>query len=153
MLRIRSPQDVGAAVVLILIGIAGIYFGKDLRFGTASRMGPGFFPYYLSWIIVGLGVIIGSRALFLDGPPIERPQLRPILFVVLASLFFGYTIEYVGIAAATVGLVLISGLARGGMAIREFTRDYLLLAAGLTAFVIVVFVWLLKQPVPVWGGF
>jgi len=153
MLRIKSPQDLGAGIVFVLIGIAGIYFGKDLRFGTASRMGPGFFPYYLSWIIVALGMIVGSRGFVLDGPPIERLQLRPMLFIVLACLFFGYTIEYLGVLGATIGLVLLAGLARSSATLSAFLRDYILLAAGLAVFVVVVFVWALRQPIPVWGGF
>lgn len=48
MVRIKSPQDFGAAIVFILIGLAGIYFGWDLRTGTAARMGPGYFPLVLS---------------------------------------------------------------------------------------------------------
>ena len=44
MFRVRSPQDLGAGVVFVLIGAAGIYFGQDLAFGSAARMGPGYFP-------------------------------------------------------------------------------------------------------------
>jgi hypothetical protein len=147
MLRIKSPQDVGAALIFILIGAAGIYFGKDLRFGTASRMGPGYFPYYLSWCIVGLGLIIGSRALVLDGPAIARPQLRPLLMIVIAILFFGYVIEYFGLVVATIGLVVIAAYARTIVNLKET----LLLAVGMTAFIFVVFVWALHQPLPLWG--
>ena len=37
MLRVRSPQDLGAGLVFTLIGLAGFYFGTDLTFGTAAR--------------------------------------------------------------------------------------------------------------------
>jgi len=148
MLRIKSPQDIGAAVVIILIGIAGIYFGWDLRFGTASRMGPGFFPYYLSWCIVALGLLIGGRAFVLDGPSIERPQLRPILMVVIGTLFFGYLIEYVGLVVSTIGMVLIAAYARTAVNLKES----ILLAVGMTLFIVVVFVWALHQPLPLWGN-
>ena len=50
MVRVKSPQELGAAVVFLVIGLAGIYFGRELVFGTASRMGPGYFPTLLSWI-------------------------------------------------------------------------------------------------------
>ena len=82
MLRVRSPQDLGAALVFIVIGLAGLYFGKDLTFGTASQMGPGFFPTWLNFLILAIGVGIGVKALATEGPPIERFQLRPILFIV-----------------------------------------------------------------------
>src|SRR5262245_49996076 len=56
MFRVKSPQDFGSAIVFLLIGLAGLYFGKDLTYGTASRMGPGYFPYLLSWLIIAVGV-------------------------------------------------------------------------------------------------
>ncbi|HEY7552332.1 MAG TPA: tripartite tricarboxylate transporter TctB family protein, partial [Hyphomicrobiaceae bacterium] len=89
MLRIKSPQDVGAALVFIVIGLAGAYFGRDLAFGSAGSMGPGYFPIILSWIIVAIGVIVGARALAIEGPPIEPVQLRPIAVIVAAILIFG----------------------------------------------------------------
>lgn len=148
MVRIRSPQDLGAALVFVAIGTAGVYFGSDLRFGTAGRMGPGYFPYYLSWCIVAIGVIVGARALVLDGPGIERFRLRPIGMIVIAALLFGYSIEHVGLVAGTIGLVVAAAYARPSVNLKET----LLLAVGMTLFVIVVFVWGLHQPLPLWGN-
>ena len=34
MVRVKSPQDLGAAFVFIAIGAAGLYFGRDLAFGA-----------------------------------------------------------------------------------------------------------------------
>ena len=55
MLRVKSPQDFGAAVVFLAIGVAGLYFGSDLAFGTSARMGPGYFPVLLSGLIIVIG--------------------------------------------------------------------------------------------------
>jgi hypothetical protein len=148
MVRIKSPQDLGAAIVFILIGAAGLYFGKDLRYGTAARMGAGYFPFWLSACIIGFGVIIGLRALVLKGPEIEAPQFRPMLFVVVSTVAFGYLIEYVGLAISTLVLVGIAAYAQRQVNIKETV----LLAVGMVAFVIIVFVWALKQPLPVWWG-
>ena len=57
MLRVKSPQDFGAGVVFVLLGLAGYYFGSDLAFGTAARMGPGYFPMLLSGLIVVVGAV------------------------------------------------------------------------------------------------
>ena len=59
MFRVKTPQDFGSAILFLLIGLAGLYFGKDLTYGTTSRMGPGYFPYLLSWLIIGIGVAVG----------------------------------------------------------------------------------------------
>ena len=147
MIRIKSPQDFGAAIVFILFGLCGIYFGKNLAFGTASNMGPAYFPYYLSWSVIGIGLIVGGRSFAFDGPAIEPPQFRPLFMIVIATLIFGYVIEYVGIIAGTVGMVVVGAYARDSVDLKET----LLLAAIIAFFVVAVFVWGLHQPLPLWG--
>ena len=148
MLRIKSPQDFGAAIVFIVIGLAGIYFGLDLRFGTAARMGPGFFPYYLSWCILGIGAIAGARSLALQGPAIERVRLRPVLLILASLLVFGFAMEALGLIVSAAALIAIAALAQG----RPKLRETALLAAGMTAFCVVVFVWALGQPLTLFGN-
>ena len=80
MVRVKSPQDIGAGVVFMLIGIAGLYFGSELAFGTAARMGPGYFPTLLSMLIIAVGVVVAFRGMTIPGPPVETIQLRPIVF-------------------------------------------------------------------------
>jgi hypothetical protein len=148
MVRVRSPQDVGAAVVFVLIGLAGIHFGDDLRFGSAARMGPGFFPYYLSWCIVGIGVIVGFRSLALDGPAIERMRLRPMLCVISALLVFGFAMERLGLFFSAFAMIAVAAFAQKSPNL----RDTALLAAGMTIFCVVVFVWALGQPLTLFGN-
>ena len=148
MPRIKSPQDFGAAMVFVLIGLAGLYFGKDLRFGSAARMGPGFFPYYLSWCIVGLGAIVAVRSLILRGPGIETVRLRPVLLVVGSLLVFGFAMEHLGLVFSAFALIAVAAFAQ----IRPNLRDTALLAAGMTIFCVVVFVWALGQPLTLFGN-
>ena len=63
MVRVKSPQDLGAGAVFVLIGVAGLYFGRELAFGTAARMGPGYFPTLLSILILAIGIIVAIRGL------------------------------------------------------------------------------------------
>jgi hypothetical protein len=148
MFRVKSPQDFGAGVLFLAIGIAGIYFGRDLAFGSASKMGPGFFPTLLSCGIALLGAIVGLRALAIEGPPIEPVKLRPILFILIAVLAFGYLIEQIGLAITTAGLAVFAAYARHDVNLKETV----LLAIGLAAFAIVVFAYALGQPLPIWWG-
>ena len=78
----------------MLIGLAGFCFGTDLAFGTAARMGPGYFPVLLSGLIIAIGLVLGLRGVTVEGPPIEPVQLRPISFIVAAILIFGFLIEF-----------------------------------------------------------
>jgi hypothetical protein len=148
MLRVKSPQDLGAGLVFMLIGLAGLYFGSELAFGSAARMGPGYFPTVLSILILAIGIVVGLRGLSVEGPPVERVQLRPISFVVAAILIFGVLIETVGLALTAVLLTLFAAFARPGVKLAET----LLLGAGLAIFAVTVFVYLLGQPLPAWWG-
>lgn len=146
MVRVKNPQDFGAAAVFVAIGAAGLYFASDLSFGTASRMGPGYFPVLLSAIILLIGLIVGAKALSIEGPPIERIPLRPRAVIVVCIVGFGALIERVGVAIAAAALVLLASYARPGARPLESVA----LAIGLSVFVIVVFVYALGQPLPVW---
>lgn len=148
MLRIKSPRDLGAGLVFILIGLAGVYFGKDLRFGSAARMGPGFFPMYISWGIVAIGALVGGKSFAFGGPPIDPMKLRPILAVVGSMLVFGFAMDALGLVFSAVALTIVAALAQK----KPNWRETLLLAAGMTAFCVVVFVWALKQPLSLFGN-
>jgi len=142
MIRIRSPQDFGAACVFALVGAAGLYFGSDLTFGSPARMGPGFFPIILSWLILGVGAIAALRALAFDGPAVEAPKLRPILMVCVAILSFGLVVERFGLALAAIAVTFLAALARPYVDWRETA----LLSLALAAFSVALFVYALGQP-------
>jgi hypothetical protein len=148
MVRVKSPQDIGAAIVFIVIGLAGLYLGKNLTFGTASQMGPGFFPTWLNFLIIAIGVGVGVKALAVEGPPIERFQLRPILFIIAAIVIFGFLIQAVGLALSAVLMTFFAAYARRDVKVTET----ILLAAGLAVFSVILFIYALGQAVPAWWG-
>jgi hypothetical protein len=148
MLRIKSPQDIGAAAVFMGIGLAGLYFGSDLAFGSAGRMGPGYFPIILSALILGIGIIVGLKGLTIEGPPLEAMYLRPILVVVTAILAFGLLVDRVGLAITAALLTVTAGFARRQVNLLETA----LLAIGLALFSVGLFVYGLSQPFPAWWG-
>jgi hypothetical protein len=145
-MRVRSPQDLGAALIFVAIGSAALAFRGDLEVGSAAQMGPAYFPTILGWLILGIGVILLVSSLKLDGPPIERIQLRPLLTIVVAVLLFGWLLESVGLIVSTVVVTLVAAYARRSWRWGES----LLLGAGLALFAAVVFVWALSQPLPLW---
>jgi hypothetical protein len=150
MVRVKSPQDFGAGAVFVAIGAAGLYFASDLSFGSAARMGPGYFPMLLSAIILFIGLVIGFKALRVEGPPVERIPLRPIVVIVVCVVGFGMLIEQLGVAIAAAALVLLASLARPGARSPARLMESIALAIGLSIFVITVFVYALGQPLPVW---
>jgi putative tricarboxylic transport membrane protein len=148
MFRVRSPQDLGAGVVFILIGAAGIVFGQDLALGSAARMGPGYFPMLLSGLIIAIGLVLAVRSLASDGPPIPPIHFRPLLAIILAVLAFGALIDRIGLALTAAVLTIGAAYARRDVNLIET----LLLAVGLALFTVGIFVYALTQPLPAWWG-
>jgi hypothetical protein len=148
MVRVRSPQDFGAGVIFVTIGAAGLYFGQDLTFGSSARMGPGYFPTILSYLIIAIGLVLAVKSLGADGPPVERLYLRPLLAILAAILAFGFLIDRIGLALTAALLTIGSAYARRDVNLKET----LLLALGLSLFVVLVFAYGLKQPLPAWWG-
>lgn len=148
MLRIKSPQDFAAGLVFIAIGVAGVYFGRELTYGSSARMGPGYFPIILSYVTIFIGLIIGGRGLATDGPPIQGIPLRPITSVILAILAFGFLIERIGLALTCIAVTFIASAGREKFNLKETT----ILGICLALMCVGVFVYGLSQPMPAWWG-
>ena len=148
MVRVRSPQDFGAGLVFVLIGAAGIVFGQDLAVGSAARMGPGFFPTLLSYLIIAIGLVLAARGIVIEGPPIERIHIRPLFAILAAILAFGALIDRIGLALTAALLTVGAAYAQRKVNLKET----LLLAIGLALFAVGVFVYALSQPLPAWWG-
>ncbi len=148
MLRVRSPQDLGAGLLFMGVGAIGLYLAADLTYGSPRNMGPGFFPTWLSGLVLLMGVITAARSLVLAGPPIGAINARPLLFVLAAVLAGGFLIDRVGLAIALVVMTLIAALSRRDTSWREVV----ILGVGMALAAVVVFVYLLGQSMPAWWG-
>ena len=143
---VKGEQDLGAAVVFILIGIAGLVFGQDLAFGTSSKMGPGYFPTILSLLILALGAGLLIYSFIVDGPGIEKPQFRPLFFIVIAILAFGYLLQLLGLVITAAIMTVVAAYARREVKLSE----NLWLGAGLALFSVLVFIVGLSQHLQIW---
>ncbi|MGQ0547948.1 MAG: tripartite tricarboxylate transporter TctB family protein, partial [Betaproteobacteria bacterium] len=93
-----------------------------------------------------LGFVLLIRSLRLEGPPVPRLVLRPAVFLICASVAFGYLVRPLGFLIATLLLVIAS--AAGG---RQFRwREVIPLAMVLAVFAFCVFVYGLGLPFPIW---
>jgi hypothetical protein len=59
--RLRQSKDFLAGLILLLIGAGAIVVAREYPFGTAMRMGSGYFPTVLGAILVGFGVFLVAR--------------------------------------------------------------------------------------------
>ena len=99
-LKIRAPQDLGAAVVFFAIGLVGLYLGASLGgMRAGAQLGSGSLPRALCWICLGFGVFMLVRAFVTDGPPIAKIPWRAVVVVTAAIVVFGALIERFGYRA------------------------------------------------------
>ena len=139
---------VGAAFAIIAVGDPfGIFPGYPI--GNASRMGPGYFPVVLAVIMAVLGLIISFMSLTTDGQPVDKFAVRPLIFILGAVVIFGLLVQKLGIALGIVVLVMVS--AYGG---HEFKfKEVLITAIILAVSSVLIFVYGLKLPFPIWPEF
>ncbi|MFN3891223.1 MAG: tripartite tricarboxylate transporter TctB family protein [Beijerinckiaceae bacterium] len=142
MIRITHPQDFWSGLLFMAFGAAGVWLSREFVFGTLTRMGPGFLPTVLSWLLIAIGAIIVVRSLALKGQPIERSTWRPQILIVVAIVLFALLIERVGLIPTVFAVLVVASFASP-----EFRlRDSLVLAVGMALTCYVVFVVLLALP-------
>ncbi len=145
---IKSPQDFGAGILFILFGMIGLWVGSDLTFGSARNMGPGYFPMIICAVIVAIGLVLMAKSLAIEGPAIERIQIRPITLILLAIAAFGLLTAKLGAVLSATLLIVLAAYARRHVNVIET----LVFAVATATVVVVIFVYALGQPMPVWWG-
>ncbi len=144
-------KDFLAGLIFLAFGLAAIHIAdNDYPMGTAMRMGPGNFPVMLGGILGLFGVYLAARGLGWPGKTPGRVvwEWRPVSCIVAAMLAFGFLMPRLGLVPALVAMFLVAAL--GG---REFRwREVLVLTVLMTAFAVVVFVYVLKLPFQLFPG-
>jgi hypothetical protein len=103
-------KDFLSGVMFITFGLTALWFGRHLQMGTTVRMGPGYVPHMLAYIMMGLGFIISVWALFDPGERTEAPQWRPITLVTIGIVCFALLFERAGLVPALAVLILVASL-------------------------------------------
>ncbi len=146
---IRNPKDFLSGLLFMAFGLAALVLSGEYAIGVAARMGPGYFPRVLGILLLGLGAILalgGFRATTEEQPVWHWKPLFIILLSVGVFILLG---ERLGLVLASTILVFISSLASDEFSWKEA------LISGLIqgAVAVVVFVYGLSMPLPVWPVF
>jgi hypothetical protein len=138
-------KDAWAGILFLAFGVLSLYVARNYAMGSAVRMGPGYFPTALGYLLCLLGAVIGIRGLGASDDPIDRGALRPFL-VLVAILAFAVALDPLGLVASIILLIGISALAG-----HEFHwLETIVLTLVLLVVSIVVFVWGLGLQFKVW---
>ena len=144
----RNPKDLWAGTIYLVVGSTAMFMASDYGMGTLRKMGPAFFPVILSSLLIVIGIVSLARSFVRPGTPVGRFAIRGLLLVSGATVLFGLIIRGAGMVVALPLLVIISASAS-----HHFRwRTSVVLAAGITAFCILIFVKGLGVPLPVVGS-
>lgn len=147
--ELRNNRDFWAGIMLIVTGAGAIIIARNYAFGTTLRMGPGYFPSVLGGLLCLFGLYLVAVGLRNKEKMEGRGwSLRALIVLPLALVLFGLLMEHAGFIPAL--LVLIVGSALAGNEFRLL--EVLLLAVGLTAFSVALFIWGLGLPYPLLVG-
>jgi len=120
-------KDFLAGLMFIAFGLGALYLGRHLAPGTTVRMGPGWVPHALSYIMLVLGAIVSTIALFTGGEQVEAPKWRPLTLVTIGIVAFALLFESTGLIPALVALVLIASLGGDEFKIVEVVANMVVL--------------------------
>lgn len=148
---IRSHQDFASGLMFIVAGAAFAILARSYRMGTASSMGPGYFPFWLGVVLVLLGVVVLVQSLSRKGVADRIPRLdvKTLLWILGSVVLFGLLLQPLGLVLSVVALVVVSSLAS-----HEFGWRGALATAGVMVLIgWGTFVWLLNLQIPLWPAF
>lgn len=129
MSRLLS-KDFLSGVMFIAFGLAALYFGRNLQMGTTVRMGPGYVPHMLAYIMMSLGGILAVVALVTSSSErTEAPKWRPITMVTIGIVCFAALFERAGLLPALAVLILIASLGGQEFKLTEVLGNMVVLAA------------------------
>ncbi len=137
-------QDVGAGLFLIAVAVIGVLASSSLRLTLPSGVGPGLMPRATSMILGGFGLLFVVQGLTTLGPRLEAWSLRGMVFLLGAVTMFAASVRPLGLAVAGPLALIIAALADPETKLREIVP----FAIALTAICIVLFKYLLRQPIP-----
>jgi hypothetical protein len=149
--HVLARTDVLAGLLFIGLALFGLWLSRDYPIGTALRMGTGYVPRLLCWILLALGAVVlvqglreaqGTR-LSSSG---EASGWRPVVFVTASLVIFGLSIERLGLIVSILLLVGVGAVAARGLRLLET------LAAALVLIVLSwsIFILGLGLTIPVW---
>ena len=149
-------DDVVAGGIFVAVGLAFAIGARGYELGTAFRMGPGYVPLVLGGLLALLGlvvVVIGVRRWRASDEPLTEAShhgavpWRAIALLTAAVFVFGAGVDPLGLIPALLVTTFLAGLADRDNSVLASA----VIAVGLTAACVVIFVVLLQLRLPLIG--
>ena len=151
--ELLARKNVLAGLLFMGVAILGLYLSRDYPIGTALRMGTGYVPRLLCWLLLALGACVllqGLRETPRAGPggqdTVARFGFRPLVLVTASIVLFALTLERLGLVIAILLLTVTGAYAIRGRGIVE-TLAAALVLIGLSWG---IFIYGLQLTIRVW---
>ncbi len=150
--RMFAHKNVLAGLMFMGVAALGLWLSRNYPIGTALRMGTGYVPRLLCWILLGLGAVIFLQGMYDAAARGVRvagrggSAWRPLIFVTLSLVTFALTLEWLGLVIAILLLIGIGAFAsRDLRPIETFVAALVLIALSWGIFIVG-----LGLTIPVW---
>ena len=150
-MRIRSQKDFASGLMFILVGFGFSWVARGYSMGTAAKMGPGYFPFWLGIVLALLGVLVlwGSLSSKSEEDNLARWDIKTLLWILGSVVLFGLLLKPLGMVLSVLVLVLVSS-----MASHEFSwKGAILNSIILVLISLGAFVYGINLQMPVWPAF
>jgi putative tricarboxylic transport membrane protein len=158
--KVRGPRDFYGGLALIALAIVAILATGELPGQHGFAFGPGTAPRMFATLLAICGAVVALTGLLVDGEPIGHFAIKGPAYVLVAILLFAgmirgldlrmigipYTIPSLGMVLSTFVAFMVSIMGSSEMRWVES----LLVAVGMTAFCVGLFVYLLGLPFQLW---
>ena len=145
---ILQRKNVLAGLMFMAVAVLGLYLSRNYPVGTVLRMGTGYVPRLLCWVLLVLGAAVALQGVFgvddrvsEDGSP-----WRSLIFVPLSIIAFALLAEGWGLVIASSALVVVGGFAGRHMRVVEVA----ITAVVLSFLCVAIFIWGLALPMSIW---
>ncbi|WP_029044352.1 MULTISPECIES: tripartite tricarboxylate transporter TctB family protein [Cupriavidus] len=150
-MRIRSQKDFASGLMFILVGFGFSWVARGYSMGTAAKMGPGYFPFWLGVVLALLGALVlwSSLSSKTEEDQLARWDIKTLLWILGSVVLFGLLLKPLGMVLSVLVLVLVSS-----MASHEFSwKGAVLNAIVLVLISVGAFVYGINLQMPVWPAF
>lgn len=147
-LEMGGNRDFWSGLMFFVFGAVAVFVARDYPLGRALRMGAGYFPTLLGWILILFGIYIMAKGLRRGEKIQGNWSVRAVIVLPVMIVLYGVLMERAGFIPALA--MLVFGSAAAG---KEFHwGEVLLLTAILTVLSLAVFIWGLRLPYPLIKG-
>ena len=103
----RTNKDLWAGIHYIVIGAVAMWIATSYPFGTALRMGPGYFPTVLGGIMIAMGIYVLLLGFRKDYEKIQgHTSYRAMLALIPIAASAGRDFRWKEIIPLTIGLTI-----------------------------------------------